>query len=132
MYVYASTFLHMYIVKSIMTLYMYICKQVVLLAVTSMSKINAHALMYNMYAAHMKCVVSSMVLPSLCLVSKSQMARLACGSIPEVGSSSITILEPPIRAIPTLHGRYRCYVSLSKFVYVIFLSHIYCASCKAG
>ena len=50
----------------------------------------------------MKCVVSNMVLPSLCLVSKSQVALLAYGSIPDVGSSSTTVLEPPIRAIPTL------------------------------
>ena len=53
---------------------------------------------------HMKCVVSNMVLPSLCLVSKSQVALLAYGSIPDVGSSSTTVLEPPIRAIPTLES----------------------------
>ena len=32
------------------------------------------------------------------------MALLAYGSIPDVGSSSTTILEPPMRAIPTLEG----------------------------
>ena len=64
---------------------------------------------------HMKCVVSNMVLPSLCLVSKSQMARLACGSIPDVGSSSTTILEPPIRAIPTLHKRH------TRTVYILYI-----------
>ena len=53
---------------------------------------------------YMKCVVSNMVLPSLCLASKSQVALLAYGSIPDVGSSSTTILDPPIRAIPTLYG----------------------------
>ena len=51
---------------------------------------------------HMKCVVSRMVLPSLCLANRSQVALLAYGSSPEVGSSSTTILEPPIRAMPTL------------------------------
>ena len=43
-----------------------------------------------------------MVLPSLCLASRSQVALLAYGSIPDVGSSSTTVLDPPIRAMPTL------------------------------
>ena len=51
---------------------------------------------------HIKCVVSSMVLPGLCLARRSQVARLAYGSIPEVGSSRITIFEPPIKEIATL------------------------------
>ena len=50
----------------------------------------------------MWCVDKSMVRPGLCLVRRSQVARLAYGSIPEVGSSRITISEPPIRAMATL------------------------------
>ena len=56
--------------------------------------------------AHMKCVVSSMVLPSLCFTSKSQVALLAYGSIPLVGSSNTIISDPPTRAIPTLSLRF--------------------------
>ena len=54
---------------------------------------------------HMECVESKIVLPSLCLTSRSQMALLAYGSIPDVGSSSITSFDPPIKAIPALEIR---------------------------
>ena len=53
----------------------------------------------------MWCVVKSMVRPGLCLVRRSQVARLAYGSIPEVGSSRMTISEPPIRAMATLKSQ---------------------------
>jgi hypothetical protein len=53
----------------------------------------------------MWCVVKSMVLPGLCLVRRSQVDRLAYGSIPEVGSSRMTISEPPIRAMATLKAQ---------------------------
>ena len=53
----------------------------------------------------MWCVVKSMVRPGLCLVRRSQVARLAYGSIPEVGSSRMTISEPPIRAMATLKAQ---------------------------
>ena len=43
-----------------------------------------------------------MVLPDLCLARRSQVARLAYGSIPEVGSSRITIFEPPVRDMAML------------------------------
>ena len=53
-------------------------------------------------STHMKCVVRSIVLPFLCLIRTSQVALLAYGSMPEVGSSSTTNWEPPIRAMATL------------------------------
>ena len=52
----------------------------------------------------MKCVVSSIVLPSLCFISRSQVALRACGSMPDVGSSRTTNFDPPMRAMPTLCG----------------------------
>ena len=53
-------------------------------------------------SSHMWCVVKSIVRPDLCLLRRSHVALLAYGSIPEVGSSRITISEPPIRAMATL------------------------------
>ena len=50
----------------------------------------------------MECVVSKIVLPSLYLTSRSQIARLAYGSTPDVGSSNTTNFDPPIKAIPAL------------------------------
>ncbi len=50
----------------------------------------------------MKCVVSSMVFPSLYLISRSHVALLAYGSMPDVGSSRTIISDPPSRAIATL------------------------------
>ena len=50
----------------------------------------------------MWCVVKSKARPGLCLLRRSQVALRAYGSIPEVGSSRMTISEPPIRAMATL------------------------------
>ena len=52
----------------------------------------------------MKWVVNKMVLPCLCLVSKSHVALLAYGSIPDVGSSKMTNWGLATNAIPTLQG----------------------------
>ncbi len=49
----------------------------------------------------MKCVDKRIALFSFSPNNKSQMKRLADTSIPEVGSSRITIFEPPINAMPT-------------------------------
>lgn len=62
---------------------------------------------------YMKCVVNMIVRPSLYFSSKSQVALLAYGSIPEVGSSSITTSDPPIKAIPTLQEIVRLYVVIN-------------------
>ena len=40
-------------------------------------------------------------IPFLNLTNKSQMSRREQGSIPEVGSSSITVFDLPAKAIPT-------------------------------
>lgn len=52
------------------------------------------------------CVDKTIVLPFFSLVIKSQVDRLAPGSIPLVGSSSNTTLLPPISAIPTDNFRF--------------------------
>ncbi len=49
----------------------------------------------------MKCVDKRIALFSFSPNNKSQTKRLADTSIPEVGSSRITIFEPPINAMPT-------------------------------
>ena len=73
----------------------------------------------------MKCVVSNMVLPSLCLASKSQVALLAYGSIPDVGSSSTTVLEPPIRAIPTLEREMGyTYIHVHEYVHSLYMYRV--------
>jgi len=51
-------------------------------------------------ASSMKWVVRSVVRPCFSSWSRSHNARLAAGSKPDVGSSNITILEPPHRATP--------------------------------
>ena len=76
----------------------------------------------------MKCVVSRMVLPSLCLANRSQVALLAYGSMPDVGSSSTTILEPPIRAMPTLQHTWGYELHYKTTTSVVLCSNINLAS----
>jgi alpha-N-acetylglucosamine transferase len=66
------------------------------------------------------------VLPVLYLSRRSQMARLACGSTPAVGSSNITTLASPTNAMATLSLRFRDqFTKLVLWKIAQYKAHIY-------
>ena len=56
-------------------------------------------------ASSIKCVEIMITLPNFSCNNRSQIKRRADTSIPDVGSSRITIFDPPINAIPTFQDK---------------------------